>query len=103
MAAAHSAGSAAPSRGGGGPGARTTTPRETTPVWTDTEPALWQSSTRALARLGRRARATWPWWLGLALLVGVLVAVWRLRPAPRYEVTTVLRVSEGSLDPSGSN
>ncbi len=100
MARAGSAGPVEP------PGARRSDARaagDGSPSWIDAEPSLWQVGLRTLARLGRRARPTWPWSLGIAVLIGGAVATMQLRAPPHYEVTTVLRISEGEIDPSGSN
>jgi hypothetical protein len=64
---------------------------------------LGRAGWRAARRLARRSRASWPLWLGAALLVSGGLTARRAWAPLRYEVTTVLRVSEGTLDASGSN
>ena len=71
--------------------------------WFDREPPLAKAGWRAMRRLARRSRASWPLWLGAALLVSGAMTARRAWAPLRYEVTTVLRVSEGALDASGSN
>lgn len=71
--------------------------------WFEREPSLATAGWRAARRLARRSRASWPLWLGAALLVSGATTARRAWAPLRYEVTTALRVSEGTLDASGSN
>jgi hypothetical protein len=45
----------------------------------------------------RRARASWPLWLTVAALVSGALTFQRASKPPRYNVTAVLRVSEGAV------
>ncbi|HET6146730.1 MAG TPA: hypothetical protein VFH68_04310 [Polyangia bacterium] len=97
------AGAARP-RGAGTDTARTRVAPPPEPrTWFDHEPALGPAGWRAIRRLARRSRASWPLWLGAALLISAGLTARRAWAPTRYEVTTVLRVSEGALDASGSN
>jgi hypothetical protein len=71
------------------------------PGWLDREAPLGPAAAVAIRRLGRRAAASWPVWVGLALAISAATAVRRLRHPPRYEVTVVLRLAEGGT-PGGS-
>src|SRR5690349_21179382 len=103
MARAGSAGPAMSGRARGSDPRSVSGAGEVSRSWFDVEPSLWRVGIKSLARLGRRSRATWPWLVGAAvLLAGVVLAV-QLAAPPRYEVTTVLRVSEGQIEPSGTN
>jgi hypothetical protein len=70
--------------------------------WLDDEPALGAAGWSTVRRLGRRAYASWPLWLAAALLVSGGLAFRRARAPVRYEATTVLRVSEGTITIKGS-
>jgi hypothetical protein len=73
------------------------------PNWLEREPSLASAGLRAARRLARRSRATWPFWVGAALLLAGATTARRYLAPPRYEVTAILRVSEGTMDASGSN
>jgi len=97
------AGAARP-KGAGSDTARTrAVPPPEVRSWFEREPALGAAGWRAARRLARRSLASWPLWLGAALLVSGALTARRAWAPVRYEVTAVLRVSEGALDASGSN
>jgi hypothetical protein len=90
--------------GGGGAGAAAPASiAEPTRTWFEREPALSSAGWQAARRLARRSRASWPLWVGAALLISGVLTARRAWAPPRYEVTTILRVSEGTLDASGNN
>ena len=70
--------------------------------WFEEEPPLGAATTGAIRRLARRATATWPLWVGVAVAGSVALTVWRVRHVPLYEVTVVLRVSEGGVRTPGA-
>jgi uncharacterized protein involved in exopolysaccharide biosynthesis len=71
-------------------------------TWFEDEPPLGGAMSYALHRLVRRALASWPVWVGAALLLAVGTAAWRVHRPPVYEVTVVLRVIEGGVQSSGA-
>jgi hypothetical protein len=72
-------------------------------TWFEEEPPLAASGRVATTRIGRRALVSWPRSVAFALLVGAALTLWRARAPSNYEVTVVLRVSDGGLQPSGSD
>jgi hypothetical protein len=72
------------------------------PSWAAGETPLWRGSLKQMGRLGRRARASWPIWVLLALVGSVAVTVLRVRRPPVYAVNVVLRLVEGAVTPSGA-
>jgi hypothetical protein len=68
----------------------------------DGEPPLWRGALKQIGRLGRRARASWPLWVLVALVGSVTVTVMRVRRPPIYAVNVILRLAEGSVTPSGT-
>jgi hypothetical protein len=56
-----------------------------------------RASSTAAHRLANRARASWPLWLGAAILVSGYATVKAARAPSRYAATVVLRVTEGRV------
>jgi hypothetical protein len=78
-------------------------PSVASPGWFDAETSLGTASWTTLARLARRARVSSPLWLAAALIVSAALTLWRARVPPSYDVTVVLRVSDGGVQSTGAN
>jgi hypothetical protein len=64
--------------------------------WFDEEAPLGAAGFTAGGRIVRRALISWRTWVAAALVISAGLALWRARVPPRYDVTVVLRVSEGA-------
>jgi hypothetical protein len=67
-------------------------------AWFLAEPPLPSAARATVARLVRRARASWPLWVAGAVLLAAALTLSRARAPASYEVTIVLRVVEGIVD-----
>jgi hypothetical protein len=62
--------------------------------WTEREPTLRGAIGRATGRLLARARASWPIWTGLVLLLWAGTVAWKLEHPSPFATTVVFRISE---------
>ena len=62
--------------------------------WTEREPTLRGAIGRATARLLSRARASWPIWTGLVVLLCAGTVAWKLEHPSPFATTVVFRISE---------
>lgn len=83
-------------RGGGAPIDPFDVPASPAKSWLADEPPLAREGWTITRRLAHRARASWPVWCVAALLVAGVITLKRARVPARYEVSIVLRVTEGS-------
>jgi hypothetical protein len=67
---------------------------ESVVAWTEREPTLRGAIGRATGRLLARARASWPIWTGLVLLLCAGTVAWKLEHPSPFATTVVFRISE---------
>jgi hypothetical protein len=72
------------------------------PSWFDVEPALIGAGRAIFLRLVQRASASWPFWVAASVVLAAGLTVLRGRRPSQYEVTVVLRVTEGALQSPGA-
>jgi hypothetical protein len=70
--------------------------------WIDGEPRLGAAGLAMLRRLGQRAGFTWPRWVVLAVLLSAALAARRFRANGPYDVTSIVRVTEGRVEVAGA-
>jgi len=70
--------------------------------WFDREAPTGATIVKLTRRLFERGRASWTVWLTLAIIATVGVTVYKVRAGVTYEVTVVVRVSEGLVSRAGA-
>lgn len=73
------------------------------PDWFDEEPRPSATIAKVGRRLFQRGIATWRIWLAVALVGSGGYALYKVNTPPAFEVTVVLRVSEGQVSQQGVN
>jgi len=92
-----------PAKGPGARAAAAAKPKKAAPAdWFEQEPRPSTTIAKLGKRLFRRGRASWPLWVLIALAGAGGWTVFKLKRPGKFEVTVVLRVSEGQVSDPGT-